>query len=522
MSTGETDPRPDNGPDAETETDAATLTAAENATDRDAAAEAESPRLDLRAEIEPRGPCRRHVKITVPEQEIQRQFDESLKAFDRDMPIPGFRPGKAPRSLIRKRYRKEVSQQVRSALILACLEQIEKEQDLKAISEPELDFEAIELPDEGPLEFAFDVDVQPDFELPDYKGLTVRRPVVKLTDEQLQQYFDKALESQAEIVPKLEDGAELGDTILATIVFRDQGEEIQRFEEVEFRFVKELKLQDAWIRGLDQTLAGVRPTETRATQAEVIPDAADPDLKGRTIDVEFQVLDLKTTRRPELDEDLARSAGFESLEELKESYRKNLERQYRHEADQAVRRQVLDQLLQKVTIELPDELVRREQSSVLQRMINRLQNAGYPQNSIRAREAELRANAHETSLRNLKEFFLLSKIGEAEDLKVSDEDIEEEIQGLAFESDESPRRLRSQLEKSGGIEDLRNQLLDRRTIDRILEYSNVELDTAAEPSADPDIELLEHAVAGGVTHDGDEDSEPEPESESESESESQD
>ena len=122
------------------------------------------------------GPCKKHLKITIPRDEIDRQYEESLENLRKEAVVPGFRPGRAPRQLVVKRFRKQVSDQVKSNLLMSSLEQIDKDYKLEPITQPRLDVEAIEIPDKGPMNFEMDVEVRPQFEVPNYKGLKVKRP----------------------------------------------------------------------------------------------------------------------------------------------------------------------------------------------------------------------------------------------------------------------------------------------------------------------------------------------------------
>src|SRR3954470_8643543 len=115
-------------------------------------AEAETPKrkLDLDVQISDVGPCKKHLKVAIARTEVERQFDESLGTMKREAAVPGFRPGRAPKTLVERRFRKQVSEQVKSSLLMACLEQLDEDYDLNPITEPRLDLETIEVPDEGP------------------------------------------------------------------------------------------------------------------------------------------------------------------------------------------------------------------------------------------------------------------------------------------------------------------------------------------------------------------------------------
>jgi trigger factor len=434
----------------------------------------EKRKLDLDVQISDVGPCKKHLKIAIARGEIDRQFDESLGAMKREAAVPGFRPGHAPRQLVEKRFRKQVAEQVKQTLLLAALEQLDEDYKLNPITQPDLDPTAIELPDEGPLSFEMDVEVRPEFELPAYKALTVKRPVKTITDADVEAQYKLFLERYAQLVPKLEGGAELGDFVTADLRFHRDGATLNEVKEIQFRLQPELRFQDGSVPEVGQALLGVKPGESREADARIGSGSADPSLRGQTIRVTFQVNDLKSLRLPEVDAAFLKSIGFDSDEELRKALHDVLERRLASAQRQAIRRDVLTKLIDQTPFDLPADLVSRQEKSTLRRLVLDLRQQGLSESEIRAREAEIRANAHEATLRSLKEFFILAKIAEAEKITVGDDDLDEEIELIADRSDESPRRVRARIEKDGLADALASQILERKTLDRILEFVSYE------------------------------------------------
>lgn len=460
-------------------------------------AEEAKPKLELSVQVTDAGPCRKHLKVSIPRSEIDRHFDDSFKSFRREAMVPGFRVGKAPRSLIQKRFRKEVAGQVKSALLMACMEQIDSEQKLNPISQPELDVEALEIPETGPLEFEFDVEVQPDFQAPDYKSLTVKRPVRKITDRDVDAQLASFLERYAQIVPKLEGGAEIGDYVVADLAFVRDGVTLNEAKEVQFRFQPQLRFQDGLVPDLAKALKGAKAGDTREADATIGTSSPDPSLRGRQVRVVFTIHDLKALRLPTVDQEFLDTIGFDSLEELRTALREILERRVEFQARQALRRQIVEHLIRQSPFDLPPALVKRQERSTLQRLVAEMREAGFSDTQLRAREAEVRSNAHEVTLRNLKEFFLLSKIAEAESIKVEESDFDDEVELLAARGDETPRRVRARLEREGRMDDLATQILERKAIDRILEFTTVELEEVTGPAAEESeaVETLDETAA---------------------------
>jgi trigger factor len=432
------------------------------------------PDLDMAVEITDVGPCKKHIKVSIPHDEIQRQSAESLETLRKEAVVPGFRPGRAPRQLIVKRFRKEVADQVKSRLLMAALEQIDKDYKLEPITQPKLDIAAIELPEDGPMEFEMEVEVRPQFEIPEFKGLSLVRPVKSITDQEIDTELSRYLERYGQIVPKLEGAAELGDFVTADLVFvRPDGVALNEVKETQFRLQPELRFQDGGIPNMGASLVGAKPGETRKAEAKLGSAARDPRLRGATLTVEVRVHDLKQIRLPELNQAFLDSIEFESLDSLREAVHEALKRRIQSQQRQAIRQQVLVNLLGKTPFELPPELVSREEANTIRRLVRELRQQGASDEDIRAREAEIRANAHESTLQSLKEFLLLAKIAEAEEIKVDESDVGVELEAIAERTGESVRRIRTRLDKEGLTDDLTTQILERKVLDRILEFSTI-------------------------------------------------
>ncbi len=189
--------------------------------------------------------------------------------------------------------------------------------------------------------------------------------------------------------------------------------------------------------------------ETREVQATLGSAVEDPELRGATIGVKVLVNDLKKLRLPELNNEFFDSMGFNDLAELRGAIAEMLKRKIHSEQRQAMHRQVVDQLLRQTPFDLPTDLVAREERSTIQRLVAQFRQEGKSDREIRANEAQIRANAHETTLRSLKELLLLSRIADAEKIEVSEQDAALEIEAIAARTDESARRVARSSRKGG-------------------------------------------------------------------------
>jgi trigger factor len=454
------------------------------------------PKLEMQVDIRDVGPCKKHVKVSIPRSEIERQYKESLADFGKEAVVPGFRPGRAPRELVIKRFKKQVTEQVKSSLLMASLGQLDEDYELDPITQPQLDVAAIELPEEGPMNYEIDVEVRPQFALADYKGLTLKRPVRPISEADIDTHLQRYLERYGQIVPKLEGAAALGDYVTADLTFhRPDGSVLNEVKEIQFRLQPEMRFRDGAIPKLGDALVGAQPGETRQAEATLGTSTGEAALRGATVPVRIRLHDLKQVRLPEINPAFLNSIGFASHDELREAVQDALKRRLQSQQRQVLRRQILDQLLAQTPFDLPSDLVGREEANTIRRLVMELRQEGISDDEIRASEAAIRANAHESALRSLKELILLSKIAEAEEIKVDDEDYAVEIEAMAERSGESPRRIRSRLEKEGATQQLTTQILERKVIDLILQASAVEDDVAASAGPDVAVETLDHAAS---------------------------
>ena len=196
--------------------------------------------------------------------------------------MPGFRPGHAPRQLVEKRFRKEVAGQVKSALLMASLEQIDADHNLNPITQPKLDLEAIKLPDDGPMVFEMDVEVRPDFQVGEYRGLKVKRPVKTIREQDVDAQLQTFLERYAQIVPKLEGAAKIGDYLTADLIFlRPDGSVLNESKEIQFRLQPELRFQDGHIPEIGAVAGRGQAGRGPGSAGQAGTAVADPSLRGQ-------------------------------------------------------------------------------------------------------------------------------------------------------------------------------------------------------------------------------------------------
>ncbi|WP_233200386.1 trigger factor [Blastopirellula marina] len=468
-------------------------------TDETTAVEAEQTeepkKLSLEVKVESPSSCQRHVTVTVSHDDVERYFD---KAFDDMAPtaaVPGFRPGHAPRKLVEKRFRKEVANQVKGSLLMDSMAQASDEQNFSAISEPDFKFDAVELPEEGPLTFEFDIEVRPEFDLPKWKGLELEKPVKTFEKADIDKHLAKVLERYSEIAP-VDGPAQTDDFLTLNIVSKLDGKEIASAEEVSVRLRDTLSFQDANWEDFGKTVAGAKAGDKLTGKATVSEEVDNEELKGKELDLEVEVLEVKRLELPEMDaEFLKKIGGFESEGDLRDVVKTDMERQFSLHQEKSLRAAITEQLTKDAQWDLPPALLRRQANREVERAILELRSYGFDEEMIRGYENTLRQNSLQSTEKALKEHFILERIAEDESVEDAPSDYEREIMQIAAQSNQSPRSVRARLEKQGLMDTLRNQIIERKVIELIsgeAKFTEVPADADAPASVSP----VEFAISG--------------------------
>jgi trigger factor len=455
--------------------------------------EAEPLQLDVR--IDSPSACQRHLTVTVARDDIDRYLDDAFSEMMGTAAVPGFRAGRAPRKLVEARYRDEVADQIKGSLLMDCMAQINEEHKLAAISEPDINLEAVELPDEGPMTFEFDLEVRPDFEMPQWKGLKVERPTREFNDDDVQRQLQRILANQGRRIPSHEPAQE-GDYLTCNITVSHDGQNVHQSDEQSFSLRPVLSFRDGKIEQFNKLMQGITAGETREADMTVSADAANDQLAGREVSVALEVLDVKKFELPEMTPEFLQELGdFDSEGDLRDAVKDQLERQLHYEQQQRARQQITQLLTEAADWELPPELLKRQSNRELERTVLELRRSGFTDDMIRAHVNELRQNSQENTARALREHFILERIAEDEEIDADPADFDQEISLIAMQGGESPRRVRARIEKQGLMDALRNQIVERIVVETVLEHAKFK-DVDFQPEADV-VEALDVAVAGG-------------------------
>lgn len=453
----------------------------------------EAAKLDLDVKIDTSSSCGRHVTVTVSKEDVVRYFDNAFSELMPSANVPGFRSGRAPRKLVENRFKDEVADQVKGKILMDAMTQVTTDSHFAAISEPDFDFDAIDLEPNDSLTFEFDIEVRPEFDLPDWKGMSLERPQKEFDKKDVDKHLQRLLSDMADLVPH-DGAAEADDFVVANIKFSHDGTLVSECTE-EVRLVPRLSFPDAFCDGFDKLMVGSKTGDVKEATLTISHDAANEDLRGKELKAEIEVLDVKKVKLPALDESTLSGLGnFDSEGDLRDAIKADLERRLSYQQQQRIRKQITSMLTESADWDLPQDLLRRQSRRELERAVLELRSAGYSEDEIRAYENELRQNSQESTKTALKEHFILERIAEEEGIEEEPQDYEAEIALIAAQTREPIRRVRARIEKQGLMDALRNQIIERKVIAKITDAAKFK--DVPYQVEDTQVHAVDHIVSG--------------------------
>lgn len=461
--------------------------------------------------VEEAGPCKKKIVIEIPEESIKEAIDEQYTQLSREAVLPGFRKGRAPRRLLEKRFGKETSEQVKLQLLAEASEAAIKDKELDILGDPDIDFEEIELPASGPLKFEFEAEVRPEFELPNLEGIPVTRAKLEVTDEQIDREIEQLRRWSGVWTPKDEGEVEREDQIIADVLLKPElteeekaqqakeADEAAKGEESEEAKVieAETKLNNTEIyvrpngfvgevpvEKLDEMLIGAKAGEKRTTTTEVSKTYFKEDYRGRKVEIEITIKDIKHLKPAEINEAFLERFGAETEAELRELVQDNLQQQLESRVRNEMSDQVYQYLLEKTDFDLPLDIVGRQAGSLLQRQYINLLSRGLSRQQVDEQMEQLRAGSEEQAKEQLKTFFIMDKVADKLEIEVTEEEINGHIAQVAVQRGQRPEKMKEQMERDGSLAQFRLDIRQNKCINKLLESADInetEAPTEAEP-----------------------------------------
>lgn len=429
-------------------------------------------------------PCKKLMRVEIEAQKVDETFDAVAKDFRREARLPGFRPGKAPLAMVLRMYEKDILEEAKRKLISEAYRKAVDEQKLDVLGHP--DIEEIQFTRGQPLQFAATVETAPEFELPEYKGLPVRRAMQSVTDADVEKALN-LLREQRVSFSKVERPVQTGDIIVVNYTGTCEGKPITDIAPTakgltgQKNFWVEAK-PGSFIPGFADQLMGTKAGDKRTVNVDFPADFVTPQLAGKKGAYEVEVVEVKEKVLPALDEALAKGYGAENLEKLQAGVRRDLENELKYKQEKTTRDELVRALLGRVNFELPETAVAQETRNVVYDLVRENAQRGVPRDVIEKQKEQIYTAATRNAKERVKVQFLLQKIAEKEEIKVSQEEIAKRVHYLAGMYQMAPDKFLKDLQKRNGLIEVYDQIMNEKVIEFLEKNAKFE-DVPAGPEA---------------------------------------
>ncbi|MBI3118975.1 MAG: trigger factor, partial [Candidatus Hydrogenedentes bacterium] len=376
-----------------------------------------------------KGECRYEVQVTIPVANEKKQAQESYDELRSTAEVPGFRKGKAPQKLLENKFGKAVRNEVTEKLVSAAFQKLVKDEDLKPIALPDIDGleELKQRKEDDPLQFTFKFEVAPRCELGKYRGIEIERPVVTVDEKDVDEAIEQVRQRQA-LYETLEDGeAQAEDQVIIDFQGTIDGQTFAGGSADNYPYILG---SGRFFKEFEAVLTGAKAGQELKTDVVFPADYGNANLAGKTANFIIKVNEIKRRQMPEVNDEFAQQADYTSLEDMREKVKADLQSGSTGQSQQIAESRALEKVIEASTFEIPKSLIESASKDHYEREVRRLMSLRMPASKIAEREEELRKQAEEQALRNIKAFTVVNEIGEAEGIEVTEEDFEKEAASL--------------------------------------------------------------------------------------------
>jgi trigger factor len=407
------------------------------------------------------------LTIEIPVDVVDAEINRIAKGYTKQARIPGFRPGKVPATLVKRRFKEQILHDVAHGLIPRAVDEALQERGIEPVDTPNIKDVALE---EGqPLKFTAAIETVPPFDVGDLSTISATRQANVVTDEAVEKTLQQLRQRAAKFEPVEDRGVEDGDTVVLDIERQDAEGKPDRHENVSLELGS-----SANPPGFDPQLLGLRTGETKSFTIHFPEDYAVKEMANTDVEYAVAVKDIRRKVLPELDDEFAKDLGaFDSLGALRDRVRADMQQESDEHATQHLRTDVLKQLADRVTFELPPSLVDREMDRRIEEFASRLMQQNVDPRQAGIDWAQFRESQREPARVSVASALALDEIARREGLSIGAEEVDKEIERFAARAGRTPAALRAQLEKEGSVARLATGLRREKAIDLVLSRARI-------------------------------------------------
>ncbi|HMP75911.1 MAG TPA: trigger factor [Kiritimatiellia bacterium] len=433
--------------------------------------------------VETVGPCRREIHVEVPVEQVQAVFEEVTASYAKVARVPGFRPGRAPRDLIRRRYQKDIAGDVKERLIPEGYQAAVKQEKLSTVAV--LDVKEQALDEAQPFAFSVVLDVAPDFEMPAYKGIALTRKKEAVKEEDI----DEVLKNIRDQNGRYEDIAgrpvQLGDLVQIDYTGAVDGQPVEQLapnakgmgEGKDFWLMADE--QNQFLPGFAQGLAGASVGDQRNVTVDFPANFPEAALAGQKAVYTVLVKALREKKLPELDAEFLKGVGVASLDELRTRVREDLANLRERNETRRLQGEIVKQLLEKTQLDVPESTLQEETRQEVYELVRQNQQRGITAEDIEGHKEQLFDSATKSATDKVKLRYLLKKIAAEEQISVEENEVETRIRGLAASWGVPFDRLKADMQKRNALGQVRDDVLMSKVLARVMELASITEEGAA-------------------------------------------
>src|SRR6478609_6475506 len=444
----------------------------------------------MKVEVEKQPGSVSKLQIELPPDEVAKEWDTIANSFARFAKIPGYRPGKAPRAVIDKRFRKEIQDELTKKLVSKGYHEAVEQEQLRVASLTNI--EDVEFGDDKSMRFRATVVTAPEFQLPDYKNIPVELPETKVSEAEVEAAIERLRDQSADFVDVPERALQMGD--FAVLDFEGSIEN-KPISEIAPQASKNLQggkkfwlhlAPENFLPKFCEQLIGQKKEETRLVIVTYPADLPVKELAGKKADYAVTLREIKQKVLPELNDTFAaKLAKDKTLAELRNLVAHDLEHEKEHAIERAKESQIITALQEQTQFDLPPQLLRNETRRALGELVQRNRQRGVPDEMLKNKEKELVEGAGSLAAHRLKTNFILHRIAEAEKIQVTPEEVEERIRNQATHYNVSVEKMRKEIDEHEGINGLVEEILLGKTIDFLKANVSVKMAAAGDKEGGP-------------------------------------
>jgi trigger factor len=421
--------------------------------------------------------CKKLLRVEVDAQAVDVAFDAITKGIQKQASLPGFRPGKAPRDLVIKKYEAEIKDEAKRKLIGDSYRQALEDQKISAVGYP--DIEEVQFDRGQPLIFAATIETAPEFQVPEYKGLPVKREIKSVTDADVERALG-LLQTQHVKFEAAARELRTGDVAVVNYTGTCDGQPVTETAPTakglteQKNFWVDIITPDSFIPGFSGQLAGAKAGDKRTVNVDFPADFVTRELQGKKGVYEVEIVEVKEKVLPPIDEAFAKLYDAESLEVLRAGVRRDLENELSYSQAKSMRMQVIRSLLDRVNFELPESAVAQETRNAVYDIVNQNTKRGVSREMIEQQKEEIYSAATGSAKERVKLAFLIQRIVEKEGIQVSQEEVLKRAQSLSALYQIPLDKFLKDLQKRDGVKELFEQVAHEKALDLIEKSAQIE------------------------------------------------